>query len=86
MVRIEQTEDGAMTTVKTYYHHRATVTADRRSDDERGEGVISAAIAVLVMAFIGVGMWVAFNATFQHTAKNVNNQVNCIGQSSNSNC
>jgi hypothetical protein len=32
------------------------------------------------MAFIGVGMWVAFNATFQHAAKHVDNQVNCIGQ------
>ncbi len=52
----------------------------RRRLDERGEGVISAAIAVLVMAFIGVGMWVAFNATFQHAAKHVDNQVNCIGQ------
>jgi hypothetical protein len=50
--------------------------------DERGEGVISAAIAVLIMAFIGVGMWVAFNTTFQHTAKNVDNEVNCIGQTS----
>ncbi len=49
--------------------------------DERGEGVISAAIAVLVMAFLGVGMWVAFNATFQHAATHVNQQVNCIGQS-----
>ena len=50
--------------------------------DERGEGVISAAIAVLVMAFIGVGMWVAFDATFNHAATHVNNQVNCIGQTS----
>jgi uncharacterized protein HemX len=50
--------------------------------DERGEGVISAAIAVLIMAFIGVGMWVAFNTTFQHTAKNVDHEVNCIGQTS----
>jgi hypothetical protein len=50
--------------------------------DERGEGVISAAIAVLIMAFIGVGMWVAFNTTFEHTAKNVDNEVNCIGQTS----
>lgn len=54
----------------------------RPGRDDRGEGVISAAIAVLIMAFIGVGMWVAFNATFQHTAKNVDNQVNCIGQTS----
>ena len=52
--------------------------------DERGEGVISAAIAVLVMAFIGVGMWVAFNTTFSHAAKHVDNQVNCIGQTSTS--
>ncbi len=61
-----------------------TVTSDggrRVSRDDRGEGVISAAIAVLVMAFLGVGMWVAFNATFQHASSRVNQQVNCIGQS-----
>ena len=52
----------------------------RRSRDDRGEGVISAAIAVLVMAFLGVGMWIAFNATFSHAATHVNQQVNCIGQ------
>lgn len=52
--------------------------------DEAGEGVISAAIAVLIMAFIGVGMWIAFSATFQHAAKHVDNQVNCIGQTSTS--
>jgi len=56
-----------------------------RRHDDRGEGVISAAIAVLIMAFIGVGMWLAFNSMFQQTAKNVDNQVNCIGQS-NSSC
>lgn len=54
--------------------------------DERGEGVISAAIAVLVMAFIGVAMWLAFSNTFQHAAKHVNDQVNCIGQSNSKNC
>ncbi len=57
----------------------------RNTFDERGEGVISAAIAVLIMAFIGVAMWVAFSTTFNHAATHVNNQVNCIGQSS-SNC
>lgn len=50
--------------------------------DERGEGVISAAIAVLVMAFLGVAMWAAFSLTFQHAATHVNQQVNCIGQTS----
>ena len=65
-----------MTVVKTHYHRAP---APR---DQRGEGVISAAIAVLIMAFLGVGMWVAFRTTFQHTANNVDHQVNnCIGQS-----
>ncbi len=65
-----------MTVTKIHDHRQP------RAYDERGEGVISAAIAVLVMAFIGVGMWVAFNTTFQHAAKHVDNQVNCIGQTS----
>lgn len=70
-----------MTVEKTRYRRRIP----DNGTDERGEGVISAAIAVLVMAFIGVGMWIAFNTTFSHAAKHVDNQVNCIGQT-NSNC
>jgi hypothetical protein len=63
------------------HHPSPRPESPRRVKDERGEGVISAAIAVLIMAFIGVGMWVAFNGTFQTTAKNVNTQINkCIGQ------
>lgn len=58
----------------------------RRADDERGEGVISAAIAVLVMAFLGVAMWVAFDATFSHAATHVNDQVNCIGAQTSGSC
>lgn len=56
----------------------------RRIRDDRGEGVISAAIAVLVMAFIGVAMWVAFSTTFNHAASHVDRQVNCIGQTTTS--
>ena len=77
-----------MTVTKTYYQGgRPGQPAGGRpwTGDDRGEGVISAAIAVLVMAFIGVGMWFAFNATFKHAATHVNNQVNCIGQT-NQNC
>ncbi len=48
--------------------------------DERGEGVISAAIAVLVMAFLGALMWVGFKATLGNAQGNVDNQVNQIGQ------
>ena len=46
--------------------------------DESGEGVISAAIAVLVMAFLGVLMWVLFKDTLTKTNANVNDQVDHI--------
>ena len=71
-----------MTVEKTRRRSAGHRPSDSRRRDERGEGVISAAIAVLIMAFIGVGMWIAFNTTFSHAAKHVDNQVNCIGQSS----
>ena len=46
---------------------------------ESGEGVISAAIAVLIMAFLGVAMWFGFRQTLGNTQTNVNNQVTRIG-------
>ena len=54
-------------------------TAHRLASDERGEGVISAAIAVLIMAFLGALMWAGFKILFQDTQSNVNNQVTKIG-------
>ena len=50
-----------------------------RLAEERGEGVISAAIAVLIMAFLGVAMWVAFSEIFQSAADTVAEQVQEIG-------
>jgi hypothetical protein len=50
-----------------------------RLTQEAGEGVISAAIAVLIMAFLGVAMWVAFNEVFQTAADTVAEQVREIG-------
>ena len=52
----------------------------RLSADERGEGVISAAIAVLIMAFLGVVVWVGFKATLDNTQKKVDKQVDQIGE------
>jgi hypothetical protein len=49
----------------------------RRS--EAGEGVISAAIAVLVMAFLGVAMWAAFNLTMKGATSKVDNNVSQLG-------
>lgn len=51
----------------------------RHRYDERGEGVISLAIGVLIMAFLGAGMWVAFHATMNTTQTKVDNQVANIG-------
>lgn len=38
-----------------------------RMRDEAGEGVISTAIAVLILAFVGAGMWIGFNAMMGST-------------------
>jgi hypothetical protein len=54
--------------------------ADRRARGDRAEGVISAAIAVLVMAGIGALMWVGFRAMWETTESNTNEKVEEIGQ------
>ena len=51
----------------------------RRHRCESGEGVISTAIAVLIMAFIGVAMWVAFSTIFDGAASNTGELVEQIG-------
>ncbi|MDW3218020.1 MAG: hypothetical protein R8F63_05345 [Acidimicrobiales bacterium] len=50
-----------------------------RLHGDRGEGVISTAIAVLIIAFLGAAMWVGFNAIWSDTEGNIQNQVNDIG-------
>ena len=58
------------------------VRADRRRPrraDERGEGVISTAIAVLIMAFIGAAMWAVFNGVFTDAGATIEEQVSEIG-------
>lgn len=47
--------------------------------DERGEGVISAAIAVLIVAFIGAAMWVAFNSIWNDSEDRIRANVEQIG-------
>lgn len=53
---------------------------DRVVQDDAGEGVISMAIAVLIMAFLGVALWIAFRATLQGATTNVDKQVSNIGR------
>jgi hypothetical protein len=47
----------------------------RWARDEAGEGVISAAIAVLVMAFLGVLMWQLFGDTLRNANDDVNQKL-----------
>jgi type VI protein secretion system component VasF len=56
---------------------RSAHAAPRR--DERGEGVISAAIAVLIMAFLGAMMWVGFQQTLDRSQDKVDQQIEKIG-------
>ena len=51
---------------------------------ERGEGVISAAIAVLIMAFLGAAMWVGFNTIWDDAEENIGEQVDEIGEDTSS--
>lgn len=51
-----------------------------RGGDDRGEGIISTAIAVLVMAFLGAAMWVGFKAIWDSTEDTVNDKVTEIGR------
>jgi hypothetical protein len=52
----------------------------RRARGERGEGVISTAIAVLIIAFLGVAMWAGFNTIFHDAADTTSEQVQLIGR------
>jgi type VI protein secretion system component VasF len=47
--------------------------------DEAGEGVISTAIAVLIMAALGAVMWVGFQAIWGNASSQTTNQINQIG-------
>jgi type II secretory pathway component PulJ len=50
-----------------------------RMRGDRGEGVISAAIAILIMAFLGAAMWVGFNQMWKTTQTTTNTKISQIG-------
>ena len=58
----------------------ARVLLGRLRLDDRGEGVISAAIAVLIMAGIGALMWVGFKVMWEDTESNTKDKVAEIGE------
>ncbi len=51
----------------------------RRGRGDLGEGVISAAIAVLIMAFLGAAMWIGFQKMWKSTESTTNQKVEQIG-------
>ena len=51
----------------------------RRRADERAEGVISTAIAVLIVAFLGIALWTGFDAMMNSATERTRAQVEQIG-------
>jgi hypothetical protein len=60
-------------------HRSGRPAATRRLGGDVGEGVISAAIAVLIMAFLGAAMWVGFQKMWKSTEATTNEKVEQIG-------
>ncbi len=58
---------------------RSCPSTPRRCSGQRGEGVISAAIAVLIVAFLGALMWVGFQQIWANAEAQTNEQINQIG-------
>jgi hypothetical protein len=63
--------------VRAYVWQRSArvAVAARVARSEAGEGVISAAIAVLVMAFLGVLLWQLFGDTLRRANGDVNDRL-----------
>ena len=61
----------------------STCNQSRRSEPRRnqhGEGVISAAIAVLIIASLGALMWVGFKALWENAEETTNSEISKIGK------
>jgi hypothetical protein len=52
---------------------------ERLRVDDRGEGVISTAIAVLIVAFLGAAMYVIFTQILTSSGSKASTEVNNIG-------
>lgn len=51
----------------------------RTTRGERGEGVISTAIAVLIVAFLGIALWTGFDSMMNSATERTRAQVEQIG-------
>ncbi len=57
---------------------RATLT-HHLTDDDRGEGVVSMALAIMIVAFLGVAAWVLFKGVLAGTGQKTTDQISLIG-------
>lgn len=57
----------------------STTARRRRVRSEIAEGVISTAIAVLIVAFLGIGLWKGFDVMMNSATEKTQNQVEQIG-------
>lgn len=64
----------------TWLVSAAVAARHRLAEDDRGEGVISAAIVVLIMAFLGAAMWVVFRRVFGNATDQTETEVSRIGR------
>lgn len=60
-------------------HARRRLLERLRDHDERGEGVISMAIAVLIVAFLGAAAWLAFKGLLDGTKEKAETQIAKVG-------
>jgi hypothetical protein len=61
----------------TYYFLQAAI--HRVIRDEKGEGVVSAAIAVLIMAALGALMWIGIQELWGDASSQTSDQIAKIG-------
>ena len=54
--------------------------AAKKRHSERGEGVISTAVAVLIVAFLGIALWTGFNSMMSTATSRTRTQVEQIGR------
>jgi hypothetical protein len=68
-------------TIAFIQSYATTISAriNRARTNERGEGVISAALAVLIVAFLAAAMWVAYKKLFDDAATTTATQITKIG-------
>jgi hypothetical protein len=59
--------------------HRTAEVRTRLGEDDRGEGVVSAAIVVLIMAAIGALMWVGFRTMWTDIESKTNDKIAEVG-------